>query len=225
MANSASRGGRQPMQTAFVEFLELTDSQLVERARGNDHAAFGELVRRHRQKCLNVAASLLRNDGEIEDQVQIALLKAYRHLHQYQGEAEFSTWLARIVFNQSLILMRGRRRIRLLYLDDVPYRTAELLVAPHLDPESELASRQLRQVLVREVGLIPEVLRSVMLLRDVRGLPIADVAARLGISVPAAKSRLVRARREVRLRMARHYRRPVPVPGPRIPCFDRAGQT
>jgi len=209
------------MQKASVEFLELTDLQLVERARGNDHAAFGELVRRHRQKCLNVAASLLRNDCEIEDQVQTALLKAYIHLDQYHGDSEFSTWLARIVFNQSLILMRGRRRVRLLYLDDVPYRSADLLVAPHPDPESELASRQMRQVLVREVGLIPEVLRSVMLLRDVRGLPIADVAARLGISVPAAKSRLVRARREVRLRMARHYHRPGP--GPRIPCYDRAG--
>ncbi len=194
------------MQEPYFQFPMLTDVQLVELARRGDQEAFGALVRRHRQKCVDVAASFLRNHADAEDQVQTALLKAYEHLDQYHAEAEFSTWLARIVVNQSLMLIRVRRRVRFLYLDDVPSEPKAML-AFLPNPEYELASRQMTRVLTSEIDLLPHLLRTVILLRGVRGLPMIDVAAQLGISVEAAKSRLVRARTELRLRMAKHYRR------------------
>src|SRR5262245_18816506 len=88
----------------------LTDAQLVELSRKGNESAFGELVLRHRQKCVHLAGFVLQNDGDAEDQVQIAFLKAYKHLDQFRSDAEFSTWLTRIVINQCRMQMRVRRR-------------------------------------------------------------------------------------------------------------------
>ncbi len=186
---------------------ELSDQCLVELARQGDQGAFGELARRHYQKCMSVAFFCLRNRGDAEDEVQNALSKAYAHLDQYQGDAEFSTWLARIVTNQCLMLLRVRRRTRFVYLDE----TGDGQDGPPMelpsrgpDPEGELAFQQMGQVLKTEIRRIPPILRNVMLLRDIQELPMADVAQRLGITIPAAKSRLLRARTELRSRLARH---------------------
>lgn len=187
-----------------------SDPELVELARQGDQEAFGELIQRHRQKCVDLACYYLRNRGEAEDQAQNAFLKAYQHLDQYQGEAEFATWLARIVANQCLMLMRVQRRARFLYLDEVATDTKAVpveLPASGPDPEGELAFVQLLSVLRVEIRRIPPLLRKVMLLRDVQGLPMMDVACELGITVSAAKSRLVRARSELRSRMMKHWGR------------------
>jgi RNA polymerase sigma-70 factor, ECF subfamily len=188
----------------------VSDQQLVELARNGDQNAFGELLTRHRQKCVGLAVFLLRNRGDAEDEVQNAFSKAYAHLDQYQGEAEFSTWLARIVSNQCLMLLRVRRRTKFVYLDE----TSNVHDAPPVelpacgpDPEGEFAYGQMKQVLRTEIRRIPPILRNVMLLRDIKELPMTDVADRLGITVPAAKSRLLRARTELRLRLMRHAER------------------
>jgi len=196
------------MQALSTERPRPMDLDLVELARQGDRNAFGELVQRHWHKCVDVGCYFLRNRSDAEDVAQSAVLKAYEHLGQYQGEAEFSTWLGRIVANECLMLMRVRRRARFIYLDDVDAEPKSLpvqLPGSEPDPEGALGYAQLRQVLVFEMGRIPSLMRNVMLLRDIQGLPMCDVAGRLGISVSAAKSRLVRARGELRVRMARHF--------------------
>jgi RNA polymerase sigma-70 factor (ECF subfamily) len=196
------------MTNTITELTKMTDLQLVDLARSGDQKAFGELAQRHWRKCVDLGCFFLRNRGDAEDQAQNAILKAYEHLDQYQGDAEFSTWLARIVANQCLMLMRVRRRARFVYLDETPAEPRALpiqLSAPAPDPEGELAFVQLTQVLKHEVGRIPRLMRNVMLLRDIQGLPMRDVADQLGITISAAKSRLVRARAELRSRMTRHY--------------------
>jgi len=138
----------------------------------------------------------------------MAFLKAYEHFDQYQGDAEFSTWLARIVANECLMLMRSRRRARLVYLDEaVSASNSQPLQLPATgpDPEGDYACWQLSHALRTEVRRIPPLMRNVMLLRDIQGLPMPDVAVRLGITVSAAKSRLVRARSEMRSRMTQRY--------------------
>ncbi len=188
----------------------LSDQALVELARNGDQDAMGELLRRHRQKCVDLAVFFLRNRGDAEDEVQNAFSKAYAHFDQYQGEAEFSTWLARIVSNQCLMLLRVRRQTKFVYLDDRPNVNdappAEL-PACGSDPEGEFAFREMKSVLSTEIRRIPPMLRNVMMLRDVKELPMTDVADQLGITVPAAKSRLLRARTELRSRLMRHAER------------------
>ena len=195
------------MQAVSKESIRLTDPALVELARQGDANAFGELIQRHWHKCVDVGCYFLRNRSDAEDVAQSAVLKAYEHLTQYQGDAEFSTWLGRIVANECLMVMRVRRRARFIYLDDVSSEPKSLpvqLPGSEPDPEGALGYAELREVLALEMGRIPSLMRNVMLLRDMQGLPMCDVAGKLGISVSAAKSRLVRARGELRARMSRH---------------------
>lgn len=183
-----------------------SDSELVALARHGSQEAFGELIKRHYQSCVNIATFILRDRGEAQDEVQKACCKAYLHLDQYHGDAEFLTWMIRIVVNQCLMLIRVRRRTRFLYIDAEPDRERSApieLPATVPDPEEEVIGHELREVLQREIRRIPPLLRNVLMLRDVHELPIGDVAERLKITVPAAKSRLLRARLELRDRVIR----------------------
>jgi RNA polymerase sigma-70 factor (ECF subfamily) len=187
--------------------MDLTDSELVKMAREGNRDAFGCLTQRHWTKCVNLACVFLRNRGDAEDEAQNAIIKAYEHLDQYKGDAKFSTWLFRIVANQCLMLMRCQRGVRVVHLDEVgsDFETVRVqLPATDPDPERALACSQLSQTLRSEVRRIPPLLRHALVLRDLRELPMNSVAEQLGISVVAAKSRLTRARAELRLRVCRH---------------------
>ena len=185
--------------------LDRPDRVLVDLARRGDDDAFAELVRRHYGRCVELATFFLRNHSDAEDRVQVAFLKSHIHLSQYLGEAEFSTWLSRIVRNECFMFMREKRRARFVYLDDMSREREFPLELPDrsLDPERELASRELKQVLRTEIRHVPPLLRHAIILHDIQGLPMTAVAERLQISVPAAKSRLLRARIELRLRLRR----------------------
>jgi RNA polymerase sigma-70 factor, ECF subfamily len=192
---------------------EYTDAELVSQARSGDAKAFSLLVARHHRTCVNIAASILRDRSDAEDEVQEACCKAFEHLEQYRGGGQFLTWLLRIVTNQCLMLIRARRNVQFLYLDEESDRETSSpreLRANIADPEQELVHDELCGVLQREIGRIPPLLKNVLLLRDVQELPMLDVAARLKITVPAAKSRLLRARTELRDRMLRQCGQPAP---------------
>jgi RNA polymerase sigma-70 factor (ECF subfamily) len=105
------------------------------------------------------------------------------------------------------MLLRTKRRMQLVRLDDRGREDGSApiqLTSPTADPEGELGSQEVSQVLKTEIRRIPPLLRNIILLRDIGGVPMTEVAEQLGITVPAAKSRLLRARGELRLRMARH---------------------
>jgi RNA polymerase sigma-70 factor, ECF subfamily len=182
-----------------------TDLHLVQLARNGDETAFGELVKRHHGRCIGLAYFMLRDRQDAEDEAQNAYWKAFRHLNQFQGEVEFSAWLSRILVNQCLMLIRDRRRARFLHLDsEVPGGGSADLPSRRPGPEGELGSRQVYEVLESEIRRIPRLLREVLVLRDLQELPMMDVARKLGITVSAAKSRLLRARTELRSRVLRH---------------------
>jgi len=194
----------------------LSDAELVTEARAGNPEALGVLISRHYRTCVNIATFILRDRGDAQDEVQKACCKAFEHLNQYHGEAEFLTWLLRIVSNQCLMLIRVRRRARFLYIDADASRERSSpieLPADAADPEHELLDHEMLDVLQREIRRIPPLLRNVLLLRDVEELPMPDVAARLNITVPAAKSRLLRARSELRERVIRHCGSPIPRKG------------
>ena len=183
----------------------LEDEKLVERARLGDRSAFNDLIQKHYTTCLKRAMYMIRNRSDAEDEVQNACWKAFQRLEQYRGEGTFSAWLSRIVENQCLMRIREERKSSFVYLDESTESNVRLeLVGQRADPEDELGEQQVANLIRREILLIPPLLRNVMLLRDVEQLPMPDVASRLGVSVPAAKSRLMRARAELRLRVAKH---------------------
>jgi RNA polymerase sigma-70 factor, ECF subfamily len=188
-------------------FGESQDDELVRLAQGGNNSAFAELIERHQTTCKRLAISILRDFHNAEDEVQNAFWKAYEHLDQFNQDAKFSTWLSRIVVNQCLMRLRKDRRARFLYLDEgVANEEVARLELPDLarNPEQVTGQAELAEVLQCEIGRIPPLLREVFLLREVEQLPMPDVAKRLGISVAAAKSRLLRARLELRTKLSKY---------------------
>ena len=195
------------MPTKNPALSPLTDDDLVMMAQGGDNEAFTELIERHQPTCKRLAFSVLKDKQDAEDEVQNALWKAYEHIGQFQRDAKFSTWLSRIVLNQCLMRLRKDKRARFLYLDEgVAGEEVSRLDLPDLGegPEEILANSEISEALRTEIQRIPPLMRDVVLLRDVQELPMQDVAQKLGISVAAAKSRLLRARLELRGRMEKH---------------------
>ena len=185
----------------------LGDEELVSLSQSGDNGAFAELVQRHYSSCMKLALSILRDRSDAEDEVQTACWKAYEHIQQFQRDAKFSTWLTRIVVNQCLMRLRQARRARFLHIDDVvigeEVATLEL-PDTSMGPEKQLGRAEVAAVLESEIRRIPPLLRNVFLMRDVQQMPMLDVADKLGISVAAAKSRLLRARLELRQRLEKH---------------------
>lgn len=188
-----------------ARYASSSDEELVLLAQESDASAFGELVRRHFSVCLSRAFLILRNRCDAEDEVQNAFLKAFESLHQFRFRGTFAAWLCRIVQNQCLMLIRDRNQASLLSVDAQTKSSAKLeVVNQRPDQEEDLGSRQVDRLLHDEIAHIPPLMRNVVVLRDVEGRPMPEVASILGLSVPAAKSRLMRARRELRSRLKRH---------------------
>jgi len=195
------------MPKSHTAYSRLEDPELVVLAQGGDNEAFAELIERHRNTCRRLALSILKNAEDAEDEVQNALWKAFEHIGQFQQDAKFSTWLSRIVVNQCLMRLRKDKRARTVSIDEPVSAEDNLrLDLPDMNPSPEdaLGRTELGAVLQTEIRRIPPLLREVILLRDVEERPMEEISEKLGISVAAAKSRLLRARLELRSRMQKH---------------------
>ncbi len=162
-----------------------SDVELVAAHRGGDRRAFDELVRRHGDRLWAVALRTLRHPEDASDAVQEALVAAYRQVDGYRGEAAVSTWLHRIVVNACIDRMR-RERVR----PTVPWPEREI-AAPDPDPMVELTTRM---AVDDALALLPVDQRLAIVLVDVEGYPVADVAAILCIPPGTVKSRCARGR-------------------------------
>ncbi len=195
------------MRKATTPYGRLEDTELVVLAQGGDNEAFAELIERHQTTCRRLALSILKNAEDAEDEVQNALWKAFEHIGQFQQDAKFSTWLSRIVVNQCLMRLRKEKRARTVSIDEpVSVEDNLRLDLPDLkpSPEQALGQSELGSVLQTEIRRIPPLLREVIILRDVEERPMEEISEKLGISIAAAKSRLLRARLELRSRMQKH---------------------
>jgi RNA polymerase sigma-70 factor (ECF subfamily) len=186
----------------------LNDDDLVLEARAGNDDAFAELMRRNTNATQKLAASVLRDVSEAEDAMQDAWSKAWQHFAHFHGDSKFSTWFTRIVINQCLMRLRSRRRKPVVQLEEPTpeaERPAQHVVDEGPDPESMFARDEVRAIVRKEVAMMPPLLRDTLMLRDFDQLPIETVADRLQVSIPAAKSRLLRARAELRRRLERHF--------------------
>jgi RNA polymerase sigma-70 factor, ECF subfamily len=195
------------MAKTVNELAACTDDELVLRAQACDEAAFAELMRRTSPTCMRLAMSILRDRQDAEDELQNSYFNAWRHVSQFERESKFSTWMSRIVVNHCLMRLRKLRSKRFVYLDDVDTeeRTRPLEIADSCEtPEASLGANEVSAMLEREIHRLPPVLREVEVLRDLQGLSSQETAEKLKMSVPAVKSRLLRARAELRNRLEKH---------------------
>ena len=187
------------------------DVALVERVRGGDVSAYDTLVRKYDRQIFRIAQHITQNREDAEDVMQDAFLKAYEKLDQFQGNSKFYTWLVRIAVNESLMRLRKRRTGKMVSIDE-DVETEEGSVPRDLadwapDPEQNYTQAELAEILRKTIQGLPQGFRVVFVLRDVEGLSTEETAETLGLSVPAVKSRLLRARLQLRERLSRYFRR------------------
>jgi RNA polymerase sigma-70 factor (ECF subfamily) len=183
------------------------DSDLLERARQGDAAAFDILIRRHDKHLYRIARGVLPDAHEAEDAVQETFVRAFTGLRGFRGAASLRTWLTRIVLNEAI--RRRRRRPVMVDLGELqsaqerarrPLHSASL-TARERDPERAAAQSQIRKMLESAIDGLPASFRIVFVMRHVEEMSTADTAALLGIREETVKTRLHRARRMLRERL------------------------
>lgn len=193
----------------------LPDEALVQRAKAGDFAAFEELVAAHQERVYRLALRMMGTESDAQEVVQDALLSAWRNLAKFEGKSQFGSWLYRIAANAALMMLRTRRRHPQVSMEDVTAFGSE---EPGADgfgsgagddwskrPDDQLQSAELRAAIQSAVDALPESSRAVFLVRDVEGLSTEDTAETLGLSVPAVKTRLHRARLSLREAITRYF--------------------
>src|SRR5689334_19230615 len=184
---------------------------LVRAAKAGDDSAFEELVRRYDRNVFRIAQHITQNREDAEDVVQEAFLKAYGNLAKFQEQSKFYTWLARIAVNEALMKLRRRKPERTVSLDEDVKTEDDSLPREVADwspnPEQQYTQAELREMLDKTIHGLPATFRTVFVLRDVEGLSTEETAEALELSIPAVKSRLLRARLQLRERLNKYFQR------------------
>jgi len=196
---------------ATTETGVFDESALVAKAREGDNAAYNELVNRYSTKIYRLAKHITQHDEDAEDVLQETFLKAFEHLGDFQGQSKFYTWIVRIAVNESLMKLRKRKSDRTVPLDE-PLDTGEDTVVREIavwdeNPEQQYSREELATILDEAVQSLRPVFRTVFVLRDIEELSTEETAEALGLSVPAVKSRLLRARLQLREKLTRLFKR------------------
>jgi RNA polymerase sigma-70 factor, ECF subfamily len=173
----------------------LSDEEVVARVLAGETGTFEIIMRRYNQRLYRVARAILRNDGEAEDVMQDAYVRAYEHLDQFAGRAKFSTWLTRIAVHEALARQHRRNR----YQDLEPMSEQEgdpmdRFASLALNPEQQASNSEIRRLLEEAVEKLPDAYRAIFILRDVEDMSTSDAAHALEITEENVKVRLYRAR-------------------------------
>ena len=198
---------RRPLPSQVVKDDE---SALVAAAKAGDISAFETLVGRYERKIFRLTQNITQNREDAEDAMQEAFLKAYEHLQSFEGNSRFYTWLVRIAVNQALMKLR-KRRPNVVSLDE-EVNTGEDMAPREVEdwgpsPADRYAQTELSEILTKVIGDLDPPFRIVFQLRDIEELSTEETAEALGLSVPAVKSRLLRARLKLRQTLNQYFRR------------------
>jgi RNA polymerase sigma-70 factor, ECF subfamily len=174
----------------------LSDEEVVARVIQGQTALFEVLMRRHNERLYRAARAILRDDREAEDVMQQAYVNAYVHLRQFDGRAQFSTWLTRIAVNEAIA--RARRLGRYEPLDTETTTPGLMPVSSIADPERQAYAREVGTLMESAIDSLPDGNREVFVLREVEGMSTSETAQALGVSEDVVKTRLSRAKAALR---------------------------
>jgi len=205
---NSSRGSAQ----LFTSTPATQEADLVLACKAGNVAAFEELVTRYDRKLLRVAQHIIHNFEDAQDVVQEAFLKAFQKLGDFRGDSKFSTWLFRIVVNQSLMELRKQKTKQRATTESL-VNTEEEDQLPidfsdwRPNPEALYETSELRELLASALRGIGPGLRVVFVLHDIEGHSLQETAEALGLSVAAVKTRSLRARLKLRERLSPHFKK------------------
>jgi RNA polymerase sigma factor (sigma-70 family) len=180
----------------------LCEASLVSAAKRGHQEAFGELCQRHAKRVFRTMLRITRNREDAEDAVQDAFLQAFRHLDNFDGRSAFSTWLTRIAINSALMILRRRRNVRFVSLDGPDHpdggETYSEVADRAVDPERRYLENERGRILRDAIQTLRPSARRVIELQQLEERSMRESAQAMGITVPAAKSRLFHAKAALR---------------------------
>jgi RNA polymerase sigma-70 factor (ECF subfamily) len=185
------------------EQLQSPEALLVQRVCAGDRDAFYQLVRPYERAVYVAAVSIVSNPADAEEVAQEAVLKAFTNIHTFRGEAKFSTWLIQITINEARMKLRKDRRHLYESVDEQQQGDdGDYWPKDYADwrpiPNEALERKELRDALKKGIASLSPKYREVFVLRDVQNVSITDTARILGISEANVKTRLLRARLQMR---------------------------
>jgi RNA polymerase sigma factor (sigma-70 family) len=196
-----------PAGSVHIEYsaTEMSDEMLASRAKSGDTDAFVVLSKRHANRVFQTTYRLTRNRQDAEDALQDALLNAFSHIRNFEGRSSFSTWLTRIAINSALMILRKKRNCQEILIDSGDGGVGNFTTweprSPMDDPESHYVRGERHKLLRKAIHQLPPVYREVIQLRQAEEQSVREIALSLGITVPAVKSRLARAKIALRTSM------------------------
>lgn len=210
LANSPPHRGA-PTSEARTQPADREEAVLIQRLRAGDHDAFDQIYRRHVSMVYRQAVRLMGNDAEAEEVAQEVFLAIYQKAKTFRGESAFSTWIYRLTVNMALTRLRRRGRREEVSFDDHLPRFQEdghHQVRPVADWSHEvdapLAQKEVRRILQQAIDQLSPLDKAVVVQSDLDGVANREIGENLGLSVPAVKARLHRARLFLRGRVAVH---------------------
>ncbi len=189
--------------------MSLTETELVQRAKNGDNKAFEQLMLRNQGKIYNLGLKLLRNREDAADLLQETFIKAYQNLNDFEGKSAFSTWLYRIATNFALMKLR-QRKARSVSLETMEEESRPVYNREILDwsdnPHAHLKNQELKMLLESAITSLPAKYKTVFILHDIEGFPVAKVSEILSLSIPAVKTRIHRSRLYLREKLSRYFK-------------------
>jgi RNA polymerase sigma-70 factor (ECF subfamily) len=185
-----------------------SDLELVERARAGDPDAFRDLVVRHQRRVYAVALGIVKDRDQAWDVSQDAFVRVHQHLGEFRDESSFSTWLHRITARLAIDALRKERPARRNDVADVPESVLReaapgvLGTALGTDPQETVLRRELSARMTEALGQLPDLHRSILVLREMDGLSYEELAERLSIPKGTVMSRLFHARKKMQALLA-----------------------
>lgn len=195
-----------PPSTPANDALIAEEARLVEEARKGSTESFAQLVRQYERKIFRLTLRITGNQEDAADAMQEAFMKAYANLKMFHGDSRFYTWLARIAVNEALTKLRKRLSHKQVSLDDDNTLTLEITDVCD-NPEQKYAKTELQEIMREAIDGLTPALKMVLLLQYLDDYTSEQIAQKLNLSVPAVKSRLMRARLKLRQRLGKHFRK------------------
>jgi RNA polymerase sigma-70 factor, ECF subfamily len=186
-----------PSSTLALENREHSDAEAIQQILDGNTAMFELLMRRYNERVYRAARAIVRDEQEAEDVMQQAYVNAFTHLRQFNGSAQFSTWLTRIAINEALARVRRRGKYE-AFDDNLSNVEPFMSSGPAQNPERQAFAGELRGLLEGAIDALPDGMREVFVLREVEGLSTSEVAQCLGVSEDVVKTRLSRGRAQLR---------------------------
>lgn len=189
------------------EISTVSDLELIREIINGDKNLYSLIVRRYNQRLYRVGMSLLNDDMEVEDAMQVAYINAYENLGKFEFRASFSTWLTRIMVNECLLRLRKRRKTIIMNDENLEGAIQQQQSNNNHTPVTKVLNSELKNILDEAIRKLPEIYRVVFVMREIENMNIAETQACLAINEVNVKVRLNRAKAMLRGLLSNYYKK------------------